>query len=647
MTSENATHPDAGTDTGYAAAERHRQRLAAICERVREIAEGLEPSAVDGANEILSRVENDAFRIMVLGNFKRGKSTLVNALLGDELLPSFARPCTAVPTELSYGETPSVVLHDLDSGDVREVPIEELENRISIAAEDPDALNPYRLAEVRYPLPLLANGVTLIDSPGLNEHPNRQRVSLEYLARADAIVFVTDANAPWAQDEQHFARVHLVPYDLFVVVNRINQIRRAEVDSVKQSTLHRHRSARGERADNDRVFFVDALLALESRIGNEPSEGWRESGVAAFAEALDSTLLRERHRHKIIAPARSIRSVLRNLSSHIPDQLDLLDGDERALRQRFDEAQAPLRVLEQEAAKVILDARTSVARICDLGERQTMEHFRALARDASDIVDAASAGKAVDVSGLSVKAKASVFAGECYDAAVARIQLLLAAWNREQLAPLLEGEVDELISRLERDLERFDADLSTLRANLVAGDESRRDQADAPNLDSIALGTTFEVSAQDVDTAAGSRAASAILGGVGIAVLVAGGWVAAIPFGIASAVFGDKAKDRAERKARQQAADALGTDLLRNGPEHAQALRLSIEHDLEPIVVEVTRRTEGRVGDLRAAVEQALAERTAGESTVQARRADLRRLDRELDETLHELDELIGDVALL
>lgn len=54
---------------------------------------------------------NDTFKVTVIGNFKSGKSTLINALLGQEILPANALPTTAVITEIKYGEKPKAVLH--------------------------------------------------------------------------------------------------------------------------------------------------------------------------------------------------------------------------------------------------------------------------------------------------------------------------------------------------------------------------------------------------------------------------------------------------------------------------------------------------------------------------------------------------------
>ena len=64
--------------------------------------------------QISNKMTSDNFKIMVMGNFKNGKSTFINALLGQEVLPAFAVPTTAIINELKYGEAPKAVLHFLN-----------------------------------------------------------------------------------------------------------------------------------------------------------------------------------------------------------------------------------------------------------------------------------------------------------------------------------------------------------------------------------------------------------------------------------------------------------------------------------------------------------------------------------------------------
>ena len=122
-------------DDGFKGLERageHRLRLRKIIVAATAIADGLNGAvALANLKKTGERVDSDAFRVMVVGEFKRGKSTLINAMLG-HVLPAYARPATAVLTELRWSEQPSAVLHPADGGPPVEVEIEDLTKHITI-----------------------------------------------------------------------------------------------------------------------------------------------------------------------------------------------------------------------------------------------------------------------------------------------------------------------------------------------------------------------------------------------------------------------------------------------------------------------------------------------------------------------------------
>src|SRR5262245_40846636 len=86
-------------------------------------------------DDVLKRVENKCFSIAVVGEFKRGKSTFINALLGGEILPADIRPCSATLNRVTYGLRPSVSIRyksaDGEDGRVEEIAIDELERYVT------------------------------------------------------------------------------------------------------------------------------------------------------------------------------------------------------------------------------------------------------------------------------------------------------------------------------------------------------------------------------------------------------------------------------------------------------------------------------------------------------------------------------------
>ena len=60
---------------------------------------------------LVDRVGNDSFKVMIMGNFNTGKSTLINSFLNENVLPTSILPCTAVINEIKYAQHPSAIVH--------------------------------------------------------------------------------------------------------------------------------------------------------------------------------------------------------------------------------------------------------------------------------------------------------------------------------------------------------------------------------------------------------------------------------------------------------------------------------------------------------------------------------------------------------
>ena len=154
-------------------------------------------SRAESLSRLRLRLETKHFKLIVLGEFKRGKSTLINALLSDNPLPTNVLPCTAVITNVRWGREkqaiihfraplpprlpsnlpPDVAAHLRRAGDgpvpFLEIPIEGLKDYIEIPKEKnpAEAETPYERVEIWWPLELCRNGVEIIDTPGLRPMP--------------------------------------------------------------------------------------------------------------------------------------------------------------------------------------------------------------------------------------------------------------------------------------------------------------------------------------------------------------------------------------------------------------------------------------------------------------------------------------------
>jgi small GTP-binding protein len=169
----------------------------------------------------------------VLGEFKRGKSTFINALLAADLLPTGVLPLTAVATEVAYGVQGATVLH-LD-GARHEIPLGEIADYVTEARNPQNELQVDRV-EVRMPAPLLEAGVVLVDTPGLGSvYQHNTEAGRAALLAADGAIVVLSADSPLSEQERELLNLLSERQARkFIVVNKADHVDASELEVVRR-----------------------------------------------------------------------------------------------------------------------------------------------------------------------------------------------------------------------------------------------------------------------------------------------------------------------------------------------------------------------------------------------------------------------------
>jgi ribosome biogenesis GTPase A len=151
--------------------------------------------------ELVRKLEEDRFHLVVVGEFNHGKTTFVNALLGEQVLPVGVTPTTATIHHIRWAEHPEAFV--VSGGGVRHaIPFEEAK-RFAVGGgattENVDYL------EIGYPAPLLRERILLVDTPGVNDLSlQRADITYSYIPRADAVLFLLDAGQILKESERVF-----------------------------------------------------------------------------------------------------------------------------------------------------------------------------------------------------------------------------------------------------------------------------------------------------------------------------------------------------------------------------------------------------------------------------------------------------------
>lgn len=244
------------------------------------------------ARGLLARLAEDRFRLAVVGRFSRGKSTLMNAILGAPYLPTGTGPMTSVVTTVRYGSRPRAWYRRRGSDTPIEGPVSEMARFVARSSTERAELQTLSV-DVEVPAELLRLGIAFIDTPGVGADVRASTATTRrFLPEADALICVTGFDDPLTDTESAFlteAAQHVGK--LFLVVNKRDLLTDREAADALESLQRRLRNEL--RLGEPRLFALSALRAQEARANDDPGL-MADSGLPEFEEALVEFLTREK-----------------------------------------------------------------------------------------------------------------------------------------------------------------------------------------------------------------------------------------------------------------------------------------------------------------------------------------------------------------
>lgn len=237
-------------------------------------------SAHKRLTEDTARLADERFNLVIIGEFSRGKSTFINALLGTNILPASANPTTNIISKIVYGKQPKYVLFYKD-GKQQEISKEEFDLIKAQTEDKPDKFSLLKgfvsklkheeshvdfgnidHAEISYPLSFCENQVDVVDTPGTNDlNVGRIEITYRYLRQAEAAILVLSATQPLTRTEKEFLVEQVVGNnikDIFIVINYKDEVIGQEERVVK----HVLDNLQDVQDFSQRIFIVSSKQAL-------------------------------------------------------------------------------------------------------------------------------------------------------------------------------------------------------------------------------------------------------------------------------------------------------------------------------------------------------------------------------------------------
>ncbi|MFO7766417.1 MAG: dynamin family protein [Pelovirga sp.] len=299
-----------------------------------------------------ARHQEGTFRLAILGQFKRGKSTFLNALLGDDLLPTDILPVTAIPTFIRSASTlTATVLFENNQAPVsfNESQGEDLADFLHhyiTEAGNPDNHRQVERVEIGHPAAILEQGVVLVDTPGVGStYRHNTEVAYQILPHCDAALFLVSPDPPITEAEIKYLREisELLPRTFFLL-NKVDILEEKE----KTASLTFLADQLKPICDAaPQILPVSARDGLNARLQHN-SDKWKQSGMYQVEQNLIDFFAREKQQTLELSLRRRVNDQLNTQIMHLQLSLEALRLPEADLKQRIDQFRDILPDIERE-----------------------------------------------------------------------------------------------------------------------------------------------------------------------------------------------------------------------------------------------------------------------------------------------------------
>ncbi len=319
------------------------------------------------------RLESNLFNLVVMGEFKRGKSSVINALIGEDILPVGVVPLTAIATILEYGKIPTVQILFQD-GTEKQSDVQALWD---FATEKGNPGNEKGVSEVHvsWPSPWLKSGVRLIDTPGIGSvHQQNSEVAYGLLPRADAVLLVLSVDQPIGQIEYDFLKqVRDYAGRIFFLLNKSDLLTATDLAESQAFTSQVITEAMGCPAT---LFPFSARLALEGRKKDSAGQ-LSKSGFLAFTEALKLFLAEDKGNALVASLSKGLLRLLSQTRFSAELTLSSLTVPVDELRQKVKAFESKRDELAQEGRDFSILLKAEVKHLADQDVTVDVEDFLA------------------------------------------------------------------------------------------------------------------------------------------------------------------------------------------------------------------------------------------------------------------------------
>lgn len=324
-------------------------------------------------------IQKDVFSVVVLGEFSRGKSTFINALLGKSLLPMDVLPETALVQTLIYAKEPSMEIVYQD-GTVKSAELSETYLKQFSAQQKEENRKNIKSIRIGYPSEFFNNQVMFVDTPGVSDlDEQRAEITYGFLPQADMVVFLLDATSPLKKTEKEFIEKRVLPQGIQQIIFIVNKYDNLDEEELEENYLERlkKRIANAFEKVNDKQGIENVILfplsARQALVAAE-KQGHINDDLKNISNYIQEIALKQRKEIKLKRFTWQYRHILNRIYNNILVQKELHSSDLNKLKEvqkKITQVQDNMEMYEKKISSYVEKQLENILALTD----KSIKHF--------------------------------------------------------------------------------------------------------------------------------------------------------------------------------------------------------------------------------------------------------------------------------
>ncbi|MGB9735889.1 MAG: dynamin family protein [bacterium] len=310
-----------------------RENIMTLLNKIFDIAGNIQNERIKRiALSNIDKISKEHLNLVVLGQFKRGKTTVINAMLGDNILPSAVIPLTSIITKLTYNEQ-KIAIVKFYNGSSKSISFEEISDYVTEKG-NPDNNKGVDYVEIGYPSEYLKQGIVLVDTPGIGStFSHNTVVAYNYLPNMDAGIFVVSGDPPLSEAEYTYLDSIKEYVDrIFFLFNKIDIMSEHEYRESLEFT--KGLIQKKLNIKEIKIFPVSARLALQAKLTRD-NELYKKSNFQEFEEALDNFIKKDKYNALLSATMNRAINLLKDLNMEIQIMINAINSPIAELKEKI------------------------------------------------------------------------------------------------------------------------------------------------------------------------------------------------------------------------------------------------------------------------------------------------------------------------